>query len=294
MTLRLSLVLAATSLNLGACTVPAEEPAALKTGEPLRRDAPPEKNALPCVEPLVFGHRGTPLFAPENSLAAYAWALDHGADGLEIDVRQTADGVLVAMHDPTVGRTTDGGDVAVSSLTLAELRRLDAGAWFDPGFAGTRVPTLDEIFDAFAEAETLFLLDVKTADAIPALVAELEARSIASRSIFASHSLAILEGLHAAAPHVPAMYFMKSMDEIESLSLPSLHYLRVPKEVQHEPGPGLQIVAAGYELAASGRALSWETETAALTAIVLANNARASSARRQERRPAECEQLAPE
>jgi glycerophosphoryl diester phosphodiesterase len=196
--------------------------------------------------------------------------------------------VLVAMHDSSVARTTSGADVALSSLTFEQVSRFDAGAWFDPAFAGTRVATLDQIFDAFAATDALFLLDVKTLDATATLVAELERRGIRSRSIFASHSLAVLQRLYELAPSVPSMYFMESLDELPELSLPSLRYLRVPKEVQGMPEPGLRIVAAGYELAASGRSLSWATESSALTSIVLANNARASSRRREERRPAEC------
>jgi len=92
---------------------------------------------------LAVGHRGTVHLAPENTLAAFRKAIELGVDLVEIDVRETKDGHLVIMHDATVDRTTDGKG-RVSDLTLEEIKRLDAGSWFSPKFAGERVPTLDE------------------------------------------------------------------------------------------------------------------------------------------------------
>ncbi len=92
---------------------------------------------------IAVGHRGTVHLAPENTLAAFRKAIELGLDLIEIDVRETRDGHLVIMHDATVDRTTDGKG-RVSDLTLEEIKRLDAGSWFSPKFAGERVPTLDE------------------------------------------------------------------------------------------------------------------------------------------------------
>ena len=93
--------------------------------------------------PLIVGHRGNVKFAPENTLPALDKAIELGADLLEIDVRQTSDGVLVLMHDLTVDRTTDGTG-PIANMTLPEVQELDAGAWFAEKFTGTRVPTLRE------------------------------------------------------------------------------------------------------------------------------------------------------
>jgi glycerophosphoryl diester phosphodiesterase len=92
---------------------------------------------------VVVGHRGTVKFAPENTLAAFRKAIELGADLLEVDVRETRDGHLVLMHDSTVNRTTNGTG-RVAAMTLAEIKRLDAGSWFSPEFDGERVPTLRE------------------------------------------------------------------------------------------------------------------------------------------------------
>lgn len=110
--------------------------------QPWRRGVP---SALPGLE-AVIGHRGAAARAPENTLAGLRKAHALGARWVEFDVMLTADRVPVLIHDETLGRTTDGhGEVA--RRTAAEIRGLDAGAWFAPEFAGERVPTLAEAVD---------------------------------------------------------------------------------------------------------------------------------------------------
>lgn len=88
-------------------------------------------------------HRGANHFAPENTLEAARMCFDQRFDFVEVDVRTAADGTLVVIHDDTVDRTTNGSG-RVDQMTLPELRSLDAGSWFDPHFAGQRIPTLRE------------------------------------------------------------------------------------------------------------------------------------------------------
>ncbi len=102
----------------------------------------------PATVPFVVAHRGDSLHAPENTLAAIDLAAGV-ADMTEFDVQISADGELVLMHDSTVNRTTNGRG-NVSSLTLAELRMLDAGAWFSSSYVGEPVPTLGEAMNAAA------------------------------------------------------------------------------------------------------------------------------------------------
>ncbi len=90
----------------------------------------------------VIAHRGEHIECPENTLPGIEKAIALGADWVEIDVRTSKDGAFVLMHDAGVERTT-GGKGQVVDLTLEEIRRLDAGS-MKPGFAGTKVPTLDE------------------------------------------------------------------------------------------------------------------------------------------------------
>src|SRR5438477_6793156 len=79
----------------------------------------------------VIGHRGAMGHCPENTFASFERALELGADWVELDVHLTRDGGLAVIHDETVDRTTDGHGL-VKDHTLAELQRLDAGAWFAP------------------------------------------------------------------------------------------------------------------------------------------------------------------
>ncbi|MEK9164441.1 MAG: glycerophosphodiester phosphodiesterase family protein [Chloroflexota bacterium] len=106
--------------------------------------------------PAVIAHRGASAAAPENTLAAFTSAAALGADAVELDVKLSKDGVPIIMHDPTVDRTTDGRG-RVADLTLAALKRLDAGAKKDAKFAGERVPTLAEVFEAVADTRSVWI-----------------------------------------------------------------------------------------------------------------------------------------
>jgi len=91
-------------------------------------------------------HRGAAGLAPENTLAAFRIAIELDADATELDLQATKDGVVVVIHDDTVDRTTDGRG-RIGDLTLAEIKRLDAGAKLSPAFRGERVPTLLQLID---------------------------------------------------------------------------------------------------------------------------------------------------
>ncbi len=105
---------------------------------------------LDAQRPLNIAHRGANGVAPENTLAAFEKAAELGADGIELDVRLCADGMPVVIHDSHVGGTTDGSG-RVAEMTLTELKQLDAGAWFDPAFAGEHIPTLEETLAAVGQ-----------------------------------------------------------------------------------------------------------------------------------------------
>lgn len=116
--------------------------------------------------PHLIAHRGGAALAPENTLAAMRQAVVRWrADMIELDVHASADGHAVVIHDPTVDRTTDGTG-AVASMTLAQLRRLDAGHRFlsldgEPSFRGrgVRIPTIEEVLAALPD--TRFIVEVK-------------------------------------------------------------------------------------------------------------------------------------
>lgn len=96
---------------------------------------------------LNVAHRGNPAAAPESTIPAFDSAVALQVDMIEFDVHRLADAELAVMHDATVDRCTDGTG-ALAEMTLAQVKGLDAGSWFDPRFAGTKVPTLREAIKA--------------------------------------------------------------------------------------------------------------------------------------------------
>lgn len=98
-------------------------------------------------EHLIFGHRGVPHDAPENTVAGFRRAVELGLDGVELDVQQCKSGELVVFHDDDVDKLTDGSG-AVTDLAFDELRELDAGVRFKKEFRGERIPSLDEVLEA--------------------------------------------------------------------------------------------------------------------------------------------------
>ncbi len=94
--------------------------------------------------PKVIAHRGLSAFAPENTLPAFLLAAQKGMTWVECDVRLSKDGVPMVFHDATLERTSNGTGL-FSGLSLSELKQLDAGSWFSAEYAGTSIPTLDEL-----------------------------------------------------------------------------------------------------------------------------------------------------
>ena len=99
--------------------------------------------------PAVIGHRGAAGYVPENTVASVLRAADLGVRWVELDAKLSADGEVIIFHDDKLNRTTNGRG-SVAKHALVDLRRLDAGGWFKPRFAGERVPTLSEMLDVLA------------------------------------------------------------------------------------------------------------------------------------------------
>ncbi|HEY8454158.1 MAG TPA: glycerophosphodiester phosphodiesterase family protein [Actinopolymorphaceae bacterium] len=125
---------------------------------------------------IVVAHRGASGTAPENTLIALQEAARLGADFAEVDVVLSKDGVPVLAHDLTLQRTTNVAEVFperatcnVSEFTLAELRTLDAGSWFDPRFAGARIPTLREALRVFRDVQLGLWMELKSPHLHPRL-----------------------------------------------------------------------------------------------------------------------------
>lgn len=143
---------------------------------------------LSAPYPLIIGHRGASADAPENSLQAFALAMLQGADGIELDVQLSADGLPIILHDDTVDRTTNGSG-PVAALSAAELRRLDLGN-------GEGVPALGELFHMLGPGP-LYNVELKTTGTadrgLEAAVADcIQSYDLGERVLVSSFSLAAL------------------------------------------------------------------------------------------------------
>lgn len=131
--------------------------------------------------PKIIAHRGASGHAPENTMAAFRLAMEHHADGIELDVMLSRDGHIVVIHDATVDRTTNGTG-KVSTLTLEELQKLDAGN-------GEHIPTLQEVLDAFGD-QWLINIELKNYatpfDSLPVVVAQMVKRMGLTDSVIIS------------------------------------------------------------------------------------------------------------
>ncbi len=200
------------------------------------------RDALNSRETLIFGHRGAMARAPMNSMAAFELAGEQGADGIELDVHLSRDSQLVVIHDDTVDATTDGQG-KVADMTLDQLKRLDAGAWYSDEFAGQGIPTLDEVIDAIGES--LFInVEIKSpresVDRLENRLASCVRRhNMRERIIVSCFDPVILRRVKQMMPMV-LMGFLYQPD------MPAAHYLPL-KELWHEARhPRHDMVDEGY------------------------------------------------
>lgn len=151
---------------------------------------------------MNLGHRGASGLAPENTRAAFKLARELGADGVEFDVQLSRDGELVVMHDGALERTTDGHG-QVGQTDWRELRRLDAGRWFDKRFAGEPVLTLQDVFDLLGGSFVLNL-EMKTTteqrDLPERVVACVQRNRPGERLIISSFIWSLLDRVRALDP----------------------------------------------------------------------------------------------
>ncbi len=156
---------------------------------------------------FIWAHRGASCGAPENTLAAFREAEAAGADGIELDVHLSRDGVPVVIHDETLERTTDGRG-PVARMRHRDLSELDAGSWFGPAFAGEPLPTLAEVLD-WAAGRLRLNIEIKSAGAGNAVL-DLLRQFPRARPVISSFNLRLLEDLHRAAPEVPIAFLVDS------------------------------------------------------------------------------------
>jgi glycerophosphoryl diester phosphodiesterase len=151
---------------------------------------------------LLIAHRGASGHAPENTQAAFRKAVAQGVAFIETDLQLTRDTHLVAIHDDTVNRTTNGQG-AVHDLSLEEIRKLDAGSWFGSEFTGERIPTLEEILDFSKKHDVVFYLELKPAGpwgGEHALIGALRKSGEIARTVVISFDAGILAAVRKIEP----------------------------------------------------------------------------------------------
>lgn len=131
----------------------------------------PALKLLNAKRTLIIGHRGYPQIAPENTIPSFKFAIEAGADLVELDYYHSKDNIPIIMHDATLDRTSDavarwgGSKITVESKTAAELLSLDAGGWFDAKYKGTLLPSLSDSVDFIQNNGGFTLIERKEGDA---------------------------------------------------------------------------------------------------------------------------------
>ncbi|QDU23458.1 glycerophosphodiester phosphodiesterase [Urbifossiella limnaea] len=237
--------------------------------------------ADPAAPPArIFAHRGLLTHAPENTLANFDACLALRLD-IELDVRRTRDGQLVVIHDDTVNRTTTGKG-KVSALSLREIEALDAGAWFDPAFAGERVPTLDAVFARVAarKTATLLAIDLKDPD-VEADVVKLAVRHGVLRQLVfigrAIESRAVRDAVKAADAGAACAVLCPSADKLGaaladgSASWVYVRWVPTAGEVAKAHAAGRKVFLVGPEVAGHNVA-NWHAARAAGVDAILTDH----------------------
>ena len=212
-------------------------------GDVIAQGTPPPASP----KPWLIAHRGASAYAPENTVPAFRLAADQRATFVEFDLRLTKDRQLVCLHDDSLERTTDveeiypdrfrsvaaaGGQAArrwlLEDFTLAELRRLDAGAWFGAAFRGTRIPTFAETIDALRGRSGLFieLKSPEKYDGVETMIlAELKTKGLdrpgadpRTPVLLQSFTASSLQVLMAAGTRLPVHFLVGAKDAAQWLT----------------------------------------------------------------------------
>ena len=207
---------------------------------------------------LVHGHRGARARMPENTIPAFKYAIEHGADVLELDLAVTKDGVLVVSHDPLINGAICSGSptgVAIHTLTLAQVKSYDCGAKQNPGFStqtpvpGTRIPTFDEVLDLAPLGNFGFNVETKISPKRPELAPGPEE--------FSSMILAAIRKHHVENRVILQSFDFRTLHAMKQLA-PEIRlsalYSGLPKdfvEIAKEAGAG--IVSPEFHLVTSGQ-----------------------------------------
>lgn len=157
--------------------------------------------------PYVIAHRGASASYPENTLIAFQAAVDLKVDWIELDVVTTADGFVIVSHDTAADRCTDGSGL-FREMTLEQVKRLNAGSWFDSRFANECIPTLDEVLTLVEKTPIRLSIEIKgdtteeTLATARAVLTLLQDRRFLHRASIASFDATCLQAIRSWEPHM--------------------------------------------------------------------------------------------
>ncbi|MCP8884427.1 glycerophosphoryl diester phosphodiesterase [Devosia sp. XJ19-1] len=164
---------------------------------------------VPSIGPTgeeIQAHRGASALAPENTIAAFRTAAEQGAKWVELDVALSMDGKLIVIHDDSVDRTSSGSG-SLGELTGEQIASFDAGSWFDPRFAGERIPTLAETLVALGELGLSANVEIKQHkhhksldQLVEAVQADISHRAPGTKIMISSFDPAALTAMHKLEP----------------------------------------------------------------------------------------------
>jgi glycerophosphoryl diester phosphodiesterase len=219
---------------------------------------------------LVHGHRGARAILPENTLAGFEYAIDAGADAIELDVAVTRDDVLVVSHDPVLNPGIcrgPAGSRVIRELTLAQLQQWDCGSATRRRFRrqqpapGARVPTLDQVFALHSRGDFQFNVEVKSYPDRPVLtpppeeyalmvLAAIRSHPVASRVMVQSFDFRILRAMKRLAPEIRLSVlfelgirgFVQEARRAESEMVGPYHRLVTTRRVASAHAAGIQVI----------------------------------------------------
>ena len=198
-----------------------------------------------AVQTRITAHRGSSSGAPENTMAALEKAVEEMADRAEIDVQETADGVIVLCHDTSLKRVA-GVNKKVSDLTLEQIKKLDVGSWFSSEYQGEQIPTLEEIME-YAKGKIDLNIEIKNlgnSSGLPEKVIELvEKHEMQEQCVITSTNRFYLKRVKAVNPEIRTGYIISaaygnfySDDFIDLISIRSSFVTERMIESAHEAG----------------------------------------------------------
>lgn len=201
----------------------------------------------------IVAHRGASLERPECTLSSIERAIEVGATAVEVDVRTSSDGQLYILHDTTLDRTTNGTGEA-SSLTLAELQKLDAGSWFDERFRSERIPSLVEAAEA-CKGKIDLLLDLKEqGEDYDKQVAEvIQKHGDPARTIVGVRSVEQAKRFRQLLAESKQLALIPNLESIEAFAEAGVDFIRLwPRWLENGDEPAKRVRTTGAKLHLNG------------------------------------------